>query len=234
MELVDAKKHFNKCNKKIEILNHVNIKFELGKLYLILGESGAGKSSLINILGLLDKLDDGKLIINDKDISNFSDKELSLLRLHKIGMIFQDYYLNPRLTAYENVYIASIINDDVAKDKRRDVIYNILKYFDVENRANHLPNEMSGGEQQRVCIARALINNPDYILADEPTGSLDLENAIKVMTILKKLALSGKCIILVTHDYNNLKYADYVYSMRNGKLKLEQKDDILKKYIEKK
>ncbi len=234
MELINANKFYKKDNRKILILKNANIKFELGKIYMIIGESGAGKTTLINILGLLDKLNDGSLIIDGNDVTNYNDTQLSKLRLEKIGLIFQDYYLNPRLTAYENVYIATLINNKIKDIDRDEIIHKSFEYFEIEERMQHYPSELSGGEQQRVCIARSLINNPDYVLADEPTGSLDPKNASKVMQILKRLSKEGKCIILVTHDYTNVQYADYIYSLKDGVLTKEDKNDFSKKYNEKK
>lgn len=234
MELINANKFYKKGNQKIQILKNASIKFELGKIYMIIGESGAGKTTLINILGLLDKLDGGQLIIDGNEVTNYKDSQLSILRLEKIGLIFQDYYLNPRLTAYENVYIATLINNKIKNIDRDEIIHKSFKYFEIEDRMKHYPSELSGGEQQRVCIARSLINNPDYVLADEPTGSLDPKNASNVMNILKKLSKEGKCIILVTHDYTNVQYADYIYSLKDGVLNKENKNDFSKKYIEKK
>ena len=233
MELKNANKSFVKDKKKIIILKDVNIKFELGKIYIIIGESGAGKSTLINILGLLDKLDSGTILFNNKPILKMNDNEMSNIRLKEIGMIFQDYYLNPRLSAKDNILIATLINKKIKPNNRNKLVETELEKFKLNERSNHYPHELSGGEQQRVCILRALINNPNYILADEPTGSLDPKNSNNVMNILKDLAKNGKCIIMVTHDYRNIKYADYVYTLKNGKLIEENKDAIYKKYVKK-
>lgn len=231
MQLINATKTFSKKNKKITILDDININFKLGKIYMIIGNSGAGKTTLINILGLLDTLDSGYLKINGSKITNLNDDELSLIRLRNIGMIFQDYYLNPRLNAEENILIATLINPDMTPEEREKSLNNILEYFNLSERRDHYPEELSGGEQQRIAIARALINNPDYILADEPTGSLDSLNAKKVLKILSHLARSGKCVIMVTHDYRNIIYADYVYKLSEGKLVEENKNAIYKKYF---
>ncbi len=229
MELKKAQKSFWKNGKEIKILDDVNISFEKNKFYLIIGESGAGKSTLINILGLLDKLDAGDLIISSKNVNNLNDKELSLMRLKEIGLIFQDYYLNPRLNAKDNILIATLINKDI-KEQREELIEKKMAYLQILDRKNHYPHELSGGERQRVCIARALINEPNYILADEPTGALDEVNAKKVMEILKKLSENGKSVIMVTHDYRNCIYADEIYRLNHGKLVKENKNDFLKKY----
>lgn len=218
IKLENLNKSFKKKNEKINIFENLNIEFNLGKMYAIIGESGAGKSTLIKILGLLDIYESGNYYIDDIKINNLDDSVLSKIRMEKIGLIFQDYYLNPRLTAYENVLIATFINPNISKNDREDKVNELLRRFHLENRANHYPDELSGGEQQRICIARALINNPQYILADEPTGSLDLKNAKIVIDILNELVKEGKCVILVTHDMNVAKSADAIYELKDHTL----------------
>lgn len=218
MKLKKANKYFIKDNKKIVVLDDISYDFQVGKLYMIIGSSGAGKSTLINILGLLDTLNSGSLLINDIKIDKLNDKELAKIRKENIGLIFQDYYLNPRLNAYDNILMALLINDKIKRLDRDKLITKLLKSVGLEDRGKHYPYELSGGEQQRVCILRAIVNEPKYILADEPTGSLDLDNSKQVMDILKKLTKRGKCVILVTHDLSNKKYADVVLKLENGKL----------------
>ncbi len=218
IKLENINKSFIKKKEKINIFENLNIKFDLGKMYAIIGESGAGKSTLIKILGLLDVFESGNYYIDDKQVNNLSDSELSKIRMEKVGLIFQDYYLNPRLTAFENILIATFINPNINKDDREKKVNELLKRFNLLERANHYPDELSGGEQQRVCIARALINNPQYILADEPTGSLDSKNTNIVLDILNDLVKEGKCVILVTHDMNVAKSADLIYELTDHTL----------------
>ncbi len=218
IKLENLNKSFKKKNEKINIYEDLNIEFNLGKMYAIIGESGAGKSTLIKLLGLLDVYDSGNYYIDNIKINNLGDSELSKIRMEKIGLIFQDYYLNPRLTAYENILIATFINPDINKNDREIKVNELLRRFHLENRANHYPDELSGGEQQRICIARALINNPQYILADEPTGSLDSKNTEIVIDILNDLVKEGKCVILVTHDMNVAKSSDFIYELKNHTL----------------
>lgn len=218
MLIKNLNKNYMKKKEKIEIFKNLNIEFELGKFYMIIGPSGSGKTSLINIIGLLDSNYDGSVLINSKDVSHLSDKELSKIRYENIGIVFQDYYLNPRLTAYENVLVATMLNKNLTKLDRNNLVLKYLHKVGLDNRENHFPSELSGGECQRVCIARSLINNPDYILCDEPTGSLDPENAKNIIKILKDLVKDGKCIIMVTHDMKTIKNADVIYRLENKTL----------------
>ncbi len=183
-----------------------------------MGHSGSGKSTLIKILGLMDKASSGKYQINGSNVNSLSDEEESRLRMENVGFIFQDYKLDANLRAIENVILPMLINKKIDKKERINLATNLLKSVGLENRINHFPKEMSGGEQQRVCIARALANNPDYILADEPTGNLDEENEIKVLNILKELSQKGKCVIVVSHSNEIVKYADQVLNLSQGKL----------------
>ena len=218
MIIKNLSKKYIKKNEEIEIFKDLNVEFELGKFYMIIGPSGSGKTSLIKIIGLLDSNFDGSVLVATKDVSHLNDKELSKIRYENIGIIFQDYYLNPRLTAFENVLVSTMLDKSLSKLDRKEKVESYLKKVGLENRENHFPAELSGGECQRVCIARSLINNPDYILCDEPTGSLDPDNAANIIKILNGLADDGKCIIMVTHDMNNLKNADIIYRLENKTL----------------
>lgn len=217
MKLIKASKKFV-TEEEIIILDNVTIEFKKGKMYSIVGHSGSGKTTLINILGLIDTLDDGKLYIDGTNVSNLSGKELSNLRKNTIGFIFQDYYLNDYLTAKENIIVPMVVNDKIAKNDRNSLALNLLRRFNLENRANHLPKKLSGGEKQRVAIARALANSPKYIFCDEPTGALDKKNEKIVLEYLKELSNSGICVIIVTHSNEVSKYADVIYELEDGKL----------------
>ena len=173
----------------------------------------------------MDNATSGKYVINDRDVSMLSDKELSNIRMENIGFIFQDYYLDENLRAYENVMLPMLINKKIDKSDRKIKAIDLLKNIGLGDRVNHYPKELSGGEQQRVCIARALANNPDYLLGDEPTGNLDEENEIKILETLKKLSLNGKCVIVVSHSNEVRNYADEVLFIKNGKLVLENEDN---------
>ncbi len=221
----NIEKIYSTSSEKVIGITDFSYSFEKGKFYAIMGHSGSGKSTLIRILGLMDNATSGKYVINDRDVSMLSDKELSNIRMENIGFIFQDYYLDENLRAYENVMLPMLINKKIDKSDRKIKAIDLLKNIGLGDRVNHYPKELSGGEQQRVCIARALANNPDYLLGDEPTGNLDEENEIKILETLKKLSLNGKCVIVVSHSNEVRNYADEVLFIKNGKLVLENEDN---------
>lgn len=211
-------KEYSLKDEKITAMDNVNLKIDIGRLYVIMGHSGSGKSTLIQILGLLDNLTSGELYIDGQDVSNISEDEKADIRQKKIGFVFQSFYLNPKLTAIENVMLPMYINKDIESSNRRRKALKLLTNFGLENRINHYPKELSGGEQQRIAIARALANDPDFILADEPTGNLDVKNEEIVYNTLRDLANNGKAVVVVSHNENIKKYADKVFYMNSGKL----------------
>lgn len=209
-------KNYLSKNIKIEALKNININFEIGKLYCIKGHSGSGKSTLINILGLNLNFDTGKLFIEQNNVFNLSNDEKQELKAKKIGFIFQDFQLIPSLTAVENVILPMVINKEIDKKNRKQIAIELLKKLNLDNRVNHYPKELSGGEQQRVAIARSLANNPKIILADEPTGNLDKKNEKMIFEFLKELSKDGKCVIIVSHSDEIDRYADKIYYLNNG------------------
>ena len=205
-------------NKKISVLKKINFKFNLGKVYSVVGPSGSGKSTLLNILSLIDKPTSG-LIKIDKDIINFSNSVINdKIRSEKIGIVYQQNNLLPDFTALENVYLArlSLTNN---KKKSLDAARQIIKKMGLSDRFNHYPSELSGGEMQRIAIARALINEPQIILADEPTGSLDQSTAREVFDVLYKLKNSNRIIIYATHNRYFANKADCKLEMIDGNIK---------------
>lgn len=218
LKINNCSKTYKTKTKNIEVLKNINAKFNKNKFYLIIGHSGSGKTTLINILGLLDKFDDGKYTLYGNDILNLNDTQISDLRMNKIGFIFQNFCLNPNLTALENVMVPMLINKKIIPKNRKDKAMELLKSVKLENRITHFPKELSGGEQQRVAIARALANDPNIILADEPTGNLDEENEKIILSMLKELSQKGKCVIVVSHSLEAKKYADKIYKLNNGNL----------------
>jgi len=205
-------------NKKISVLKKINFKFNLGKVYSVVGPSGSGKSTLLNILSLIDKPTSGFIKI-DKDIINFSNSvKNDKIRSEKIGIVYQQNNLLPDFTALENVYLArlSLTNN---KKKSLDAARQIIKKMGLSDRFNHYPSELSGGEMQRIAIARALINEPQIILADEPTGSLDQYTAREVFDVLYKLKNSNRIIIYATHNRYFANKADCKLEMIDGNIK---------------
>lgn len=229
IELKTCTKNYFKNKEKISAVKNVTYKFTKGTFYVIVGNSGSGKSTLLHCMGTLDNFSNGIIKINGMDISKLSNNDLADLRRDNIGFVFQSFYLNPSLTALQNVMLPLYLIKNMSKQERLIKANKILETVGLSNRKNHLPKELSGGEQQRVAIARALANDPNIILADEPTGNLDKKNEKLIYEIFKKLVLNGKCVIVVSHNENILKYADIILSMNNGTL---EKKIWTNKYIE--
>ena len=193
-----------------KVLNGFSYEFENGKFYAIMGRSGAGKSTLLNIIGTIDEATSGEVLIKEKNITKVSERAKAVIRNKQIGFVFQGFYLNPYLNAVENVIVPMRINSEIEKKDRKELAMGLLEKFGAKDLAMSKPSQMSGGEQQRVCIARALANNPEIILADEPTGNLDEENEKIVFEHLKALAKQGHTVIVVSHNESVKNYADEV------------------------
>ena len=215
IRLTDVGKNYKNTG---DVLKGVSLEFEPGKMYGIMGPSGSGKSTLLNIIGTLEKASYGTVKILGNNLEGYGEKELCNLRAKHIGYIFQNFYLNPYLDAVENVMVPMKVNDEIEPKARREKAEGLLKRFGLEERMKHLKSQMSGGEQQRVAIARALANDPDVILADEPTGNLDEDNEVIIFETLKGLAESGKTVIVVSHNEIVKEYADEVISIVKGKI----------------
>ena len=190
IELKNIVKNYE-SKKKVKVLNKINFSFNAGKIYSLMGPSGSGKSTLLNILSLIDQPNSGNIKINNNSIDHLSKSYNDKLRANKIGIIYQDNNLLSDFTVIENIYLSRLSIDE-NKDKALVDAKKLIKKLGLANRENHLPSELSGGEMQRVAIARALINSPNIILADEPTGSLDIKNAKEVFKILLKLENKNK------------------------------------------
>ena len=212
-----GKKYFTHTN--IKVLNDISFTFEQGKIYSLVGPSGSGKSTLLNLLSLIDEPNSGSIEILNKKI-NFSEKvENDKIRSEKIGIIYQDKNLLNDFTALENIYLPKLL---LTNDKKNSIAEakKISKSVNLSSRLNHYPSELSGGEIQRVAISRALINEPEIILADEPTGSLDFDNAKQIFKILFNLKNKNRVIIFATHNRYFANMADCKLQMINGKIKL--------------
>lgn len=224
IELKNISKKFKKSKNEILALSDINIKFELGKFYAIMGCSGSGKSTLLNIIGLLDKPTSGILYLNNVNTSSLNEKSKNLIRLKEIGYVFQECYLIDNLTVYENIMLPLLINKNISKENKKIIVNDLLKKINLIERANHFPKELSGGEKQRVAVARSLVNNPRIILADEPTGNLDKKNEEVIFNLFRDLANTDKCVIVVSHSELIKRFADDIIYMTNGTVGGESND----------
>jgi ABC-type lipoprotein export system ATPase subunit len=215
--LNSVNKNYN-GKENVEVLNGVNLQLERGKVTVIMGPSGSGKSTLMNIIGMLDTPSSGSVLIDGIDVSRLTGNERSQLRSEKIGFIFQQYNLFKHLTALENVVFPLYLDKTVTKEERMDKGVYMLERLGIDHRKDHFPNQMSGGEQQRTAIARSLINNPQIIIADEPTGSVDNNNEESILKILHDLSREGRTILIVTHSERVTAYADSLYILQDGNL----------------
>ena len=217
IELKNVKKVYGKGNAQVEALKNINFKADKGEVVLIMGPSGAGKSTFLTIAGSLQKPTSGEVLINGEDISDFSAKKRNGLRLNRIGFVLQAYNLVPFLTVEEQFTLV----DKVKKQNNlsRDELNDLLKQLGITDLVKKYPSELSGGQQQRAAIARALYANPEILLADEPTASLDTRNVEEVGQLFKDLAKKrDKAVMLVTHDPRLEKYADHIYEMMDGQM----------------
>ena len=218
LKLNNLSKKYEK-NKSLKVLNNINFKFEAGKVYSIIGPSGSGKSTLLNLLSFIDTPSSGYIEFNKKKIDASSSIENDHVRSKNIGIIYQEKNLLPDFTALENVILPNLLITN-NKSKSTELAKKLIKKFDLTSRLNHYPSELSGGEIQRVAISRALINEPEIILADEPTGSLDFDNAKQIFKILFNLKNKNRVIIFATHNRYFANMADCKLQMINGKIKL--------------
>ena len=217
IELNNISKTFDN-KKKITVLKNLNFKFKKGKIYSLSGPSGSGKSTLLNLLSLIDRPSSGSIKIDNQNV-NYNEIEINdKIRSNNIGIVYQEKNLLPDFTAIENVCIASLAANDNHKMAEQESL-NIIQKVGLKDRANHHPSELSGGEMQRIAISRAIVNKPRIILADEPTGSLDHENANQIFNLLFKLKNKDRVIIFATHNRFFANKADYKISLSNGKIK---------------
>ena len=207
--------NLNKEFGKVKALNNINLSVYEGAWLAIMGPSGSGKSTLLNILSLMDTPSSGEYILDNENLEQMDEEQKITLRREKIGLVFQQFHLIPYLNALENVMLSQHYHSSVDEEDAKMV----LEKVGLSHRLTHLPSQLSGGEQQRVCIARALINNPELLLADEPTGNLDEANEQIVLQTLQKLKNEGKTIVLITHNPDLAKFADRTLILQHGVLK---------------
>lgn len=234
IKLENVVKSYPVAGEDLIVLQDINLTIRKGEFVAIMGPSGSGKSTLMNIIGCLDKPTSGNYFLNGKLVSDYDENELAKVRNQSIGFVFQQFQLLPRLTALQNVELP-MIYAGVDKKTRIERAEEALKKVGLADRIDHLPNELSGGQKQRVAIARAIVNEPDIILADEPTGALDSKTGIQIMEMFRMLHAEGTTIILVTHEAEVARYAHRTIFVRDGMLTSAEKivdEDVLEEIKE--
>mgnify|MGYP001566325239 CR=1 FL=1 len=218
ISLQEVTKYYHMGDAVVKAVDGINVDIENGDFVAIMGPSGSGKSTAMNLVGSLDLATHGKILLNGINIEKFGESELAQLRGRKIGFIFQSFNLIPNLTARENIMLPMLFQD-ISLEERKTRSLELLKLVELQDRMDHYPNQLSGGQQQRVAIARALANDPEIILADEPTGNLDTKTGENVMNLLTNLNKRGKTIILITHAPDvAMNHARKIYWLKDGKV----------------
>ncbi len=218
IQLQEVSKIYEMGNDKVYALDHASLEIGKGEFVSIVGPSGSGKSTMMNIIGCLDTADEGSYILDGVSIERYSEKELAKIRNQKIGFIFQNFNLLPRLTAEENVELP-LIYQKLSAQERKHRVQKALEQVELSHRMGHRPTELSGGQQQRVAIARALVTKPCLFLADEPTGNLDSKTGQEIMTLFHTLHETGNTIVLITHDSQVAEEAGRKIHIRDGRVK---------------
>lgn len=221
IKLENISKEYKVDRQKIRVLDNINLEIKDNEFIAIMGASGSGKTTLLNIIGCMDKASYGTYYLDDRLVSSLNDNELSEIRTNKITFVFQNFALMDKYTAYENIELP-LVAKKVKKKERKKKILEVAKQLGIENQLNKLPTQMSGGQQQRIAIARSLVSGANIILADEPTGALDNKNGIELMKILKELNELGKTIVLVTHDVEIAKNAKKIIYIKDGRIENEK------------
>ena len=219
MKTIELKNVSKLYNKDVCALNNVSFAVNQGEFVAVMGQSGSGKSTLLQIAGLLDSCTSGEVLINGENVSELDKNKLADIRMKTLGFVFQSFHLNSHLKVYENIMVPMLINNQFknrAEMKKR--AEELVETVGLSHRIDHYPSELSGGEQQRAAIARAMANDPDFILADEPTGNLDSKNEIMIFEELKKLSDSGKGVLVVSHNEAVMDFADRICIMKDGVL----------------
>lgn len=217
IRLKNVHKDYKIGDTKIHAVEAVNLIIKKGDFVAIVGPSGSGKTTAMNLVGALDLASEGDIFLDNINIEHLHESDLAQIRGKKIGFVFQTFNLIPTLTALENVTLPMIFQN-TPSDERKEKAIKLLKNLGLGNRLKHLPNELSGGERQRVSLARALANDPEVILADEPTGNLDSKRSKEIAEMFVKLSKQGRTVILVTHDLEIAKYASKIYKLKDGRI----------------
>ena len=219
MKSIELKNVSKIYNNKVTAVDNVSFTLSEGEFSAVMGQSGSGKSTLLQMAGLLDNCTSGQILINGKDVSSLGKNELADTRMNSLGFVFQAFHLNPHLKVFENIMVPMLINDHFKnRAEMKETAELLVQKVGLTHRIDHYPRELSGGEQQRTAIARALANNPDFILADEPTGNLDSKNERMIFEELKKLTELGKGVLVVSHNDAVTDFADRICVMKDGVL----------------
>ncbi|CEP44344.1 ABC transporter ATP-binding protein [Paraclostridium sordellii] len=218
IELKNLQKRYKVGKEKLHVLKSINLTINQGEFVMIMGKSGSGKTTLLNILGFLDKFDDGSYFFEYNNVTNLNENKRSEFRNTNIGFVFQQFNLVETLNVFQNVELPMIYNSKFSKKERKERVERSLKVVGLLDKVKQKPLQLSGGQQQRVAIARALVNDPQIIFADEPTGALDSETGIEIMNLLKSLNDSGKTVIMVTHDPDLTNYATKLINLKDGSI----------------
>ncbi len=218
IELRDVSRTYKRGADAIRALDHVTLDIDSGRFVALMGPSGSGKSTLLNIVAGLDRPDSGEVVVAGQKLPDMSEDELAAFRARHVGFVFQFFNLIPVLTARGNVELPLLLTH-LGKAERRERALTALRIVGLEERAEHHPNELSGGEQQRVAIARAIVSDPEIVVADEPTGDLDAKNAVEILELLRALCTDfGKTVVMVTHDARAEAHVDIIHSLDKGVL----------------
>src|SRR3984893_10860888 len=222
IQLDNIQKSYLMGKLELKVLKGISLEIFKNEYVALMGPSGSGKSTLMNIIGCLDSPTEGRYILNGQDVSEMPDDDLAEVRNKEIGFVFQQFNLLPRLTAAENVALP-LVYAGITKKTRVEMAMAVLEKVSLTDRSNHKPNELSEGQAQLVAIARALVNNPSLILADEPTGNLDTKTSIEIMEIFNKIQAAGNTVVLVTHEEDISKYAHRVVRLRDGIIETDKR-----------
>ena len=223
VEVSNVRKSYMLGKMEVPVLSNISLRIEKGEFLAIVGPSGSGKSTLMNLIGCLDRPTEGQVLIKGRDLDGMSDEELARLRGLEIGFVFQTFNLVPRLTAFENVLLPTFANSRSTDPQKR--AKELLSIMGLKDRMRHRPGELSGGQSQRVSIARALINDPSILLADEPTGNLDSKTGFEILNIFMDLNKDGRTVVIVTHDPEIAKFADRIIMEKDGTIQYNKLND---------
>lgn len=221
IHLENIRKSYYMGTQSLEVLKGINLDIYKNEYVALMGPSGSGKSTLMNILGCLDSPTEGTYILNSNDVSKMEDADLAQIRNKEIGFVFQQFNLLPRLSAIDNVALP-LVYAGISKKIRREMALDVLEKVGLADRSHHRPNELSGGQIQRVAVARALVNNPAIILADEPTGNLDSKTSVEIMDLFSAIQEAGNTVVLVTHEVDIAAHAKRVIRLRDGSVESDE------------